>query len=166
MNKAYPPIKVEKENIEYANMLLDDYTGLISELSAILQYTYQQISKFNTDILFSKTLREIAIVEMKHLDLLGKTINLLGKKPEFKYLDKCMITYWNSSYINYESDIRKMLFYNIKTEQEAIKNYQRHIRLINDKYIKILLYRIIEDEEEHIECFKNLLKIYNKKREY
>ena len=50
-----------------------------------------------------------------------------------------------------------MLRSDIKIEEEAIRKYRYHISLINDKYIKALLYRIIEDEEVHIKCFNMLL---------
>ena len=117
------------------------------------------IDKFNTDNIFSEVLKKIAMVEMKHLELLGETIKLLGLDPKFKFIDKpCFkITYWNSSFINYDTNIKDMLISDIEIEKEAIKNYKYHISIINDKYIKKLLYRIIEDEEKHIECFNYLL---------
>ena len=46
---------------------------------------------------------------------------------------------------------------NIKKEYMAISKYEKHIAMINDKYIKRSLARIIEDEKIHIICFKNYL---------
>ncbi|HBA97944.1 MAG TPA: rubrerythrin family protein, partial [Lachnospiraceae bacterium] len=34
----YPPIKAERKNLIYANILSIDYCGAVSELSAIAQY--------------------------------------------------------------------------------------------------------------------------------
>ncbi len=159
VNKPYPTIMVERENIEYAKILLEDYSGVTGEDTAIHQYIYQHFDKFNIDKSFSDTLKQIAMVEMKHLELLGETIKLLGLDPKFKFIDKpCYkITYWNSSFVNYNTNIKEMLMSDIEIEKEAIENYKYHISIINDKYIKNLLFRIIEDEEKHIECFNYLL---------
>ena len=156
-------------NIIYANLLLKDYTGINSELTAINQYIYQHFDKFNIDSEFSETLAEISMVEMKHLELLGETIKLLGVDPKFKFIDESCnyLTYWSSSFVNYTTNVIDMLKNDIEIEKIAIKNYLNHIEIINDKFIKNLLYRIIEDEEKHIECFnlllnKELLKYDNK----
>ncbi len=159
VNKPYPKIEVEEENISYANLLLEDYAGIVSEETAINQYIYQHFDKFNINEEFSNTLSSIAVVEMKHLELLGKTIKLLGLNPVFKIKEKnCNLTYWSSSFVNYNTNIIDMLKNDIKIEEQAIQNYKYHISIINDKYVKRLLYRIIEDEEQHIKCFNMLLE--------
>lgn len=161
INKPYPEIKVENKNIMYASLLLEDYTGRVSELTSITQYVYQSFDKFDINPLFSSTLSQIAMVEMKHLELLGKTIKLLGLNPQFKIINNIPVAYWQSKYVNYSPDLKEMLKDDIKIEKEAIKNYQKDIDIINDKYIKKLLYRIIEDEKKHIECFYMLLNKVN-----
>ncbi|MBS7020456.1 MAG: rubrerythrin, partial [Firmicutes bacterium] len=64
--------------------------------------------------------------------------------------------YWNAENVNYETDIKKILEYNIHAEEEAIKKYELHLSLIHDKYIQALIQRIIIDEKEHILIFKKL----------
>ena len=158
VNKPYPKVQVEGPNIKYANLLLEDYSGMVSELSAITQYVYQKFKKFNTNEEFAETLSQIAMVEMKHLELLGETINLLGVDPKLVVKDKSnILTYWSSSFIDYTTNIVDMLVNDIKIEQEAIAKYKYDISIINDRFIKQILCRIIEDEEKHIECFKMLL---------
>lgn len=158
VDKPYPKIEVEGKNLYYANLLLEDYSGLVSELTAITQYVYQKFDKFNVNEEFSKTLSGIAVVEMKHLELLGETIKLLGVDPKFKFEDNCnLLTYWSGSFVDYTTNIVDMLKSDIKIEYDAIALYKYHINIINDKYVKRLLYRIIEDEERHIECFNMLL---------
>lgn len=159
VDKPYPEVRVERKNIEYAKLLLDDYASEVGEDRAIHQYVYQKFDKFKDNPLFSKTLSQIAMVEMRHLELLGETIKLLGVNPEFRFVDKNTnyLVYWNSSFVDYTTDIVEMLRSDIKIEEEAIRKYRYHISLINDKYIKALLYRIIEDEEVHIKCFNMLL---------
>ncbi len=163
-NKSYPEIRVERKNEYYANLLLADYSGINGELTAISQYVFQDFNYFKEYSKFAQVIGKIAMVEMRHLELLGKTIKLLGVKPEFKFKDNlsCFYLNWNSSYVNYyNTDIFSLLKLNIIKEKITIKNYKYHISIINDKYIKRLLERIIEDEQIHIECFQELIKEYN-----
>ena len=158
VDKPYPEVRVEKPNIEYAKLLLEDYSGIASELTSITQYVYQKFDKFNVDEYFSETLSRIAMVEMKHLELLGETIKLLGIEPRYITKDNNIYTYWTSRTVDYKTNISDMLYSDIKIEKEAIEKYKYDLSVINDKYIKQTISRIIEDEEKHIECFKMLLK--------
>ena len=150
-NLPYPDIKVEKENIEYAKLLMYPYASMISEDTATHLYMYQS---FILDDNIGKILENIAIVEMNHLEMLAKTINLLGLKPEYKSND----IPWTSNYINYTNNLKDILKINIEAETLAIKNYQNLIKVINDKYIKKMLERIIVDEEIHLKIFNDLYK--------
>ena len=153
VNLPYPQLKVEKENKKYAAYLLEDYAGLASELTSITQYSFQNFVKFKTLPNLSKTLENIAKVEMRHLEILGKLIFLLGETPKYAYDSKV----WTGEAVDYNLDIKKMLESDITLEKKAIASYQKHITLINDKYIKDILKRIILDEEKHLECFCILL---------
>ena len=159
VDKPYPEIKVLKKNLFYAQLLLDDYVSEASEETSIQQYIYQSFLYFDTLPELSQTLARIAMVEMRHLELLGKTIKLLGVKPEFKYVDKSKkrLSWWSSSFVDYKTNLKDMLISDIELEIKAIKSYQNHIKIIDDKYIKSLLKRIIEDEILHIKCFKEML---------
>lgn len=162
INEDYPEIKVEKENKYYADLLLLDYAGIDGELTAITQYTYQDFYFFKKYPELAKIMSKIARVEMKHLELLGKTINLLGVKPEYKFKDNSPYLYmfWNGSYVNYKTNIIDVLKDNIIGEEIAINTYSKHLNIITDKYIKRLLERIIEDEKVHIKIFKDLMNTY------
>ncbi len=157
VNKPYPKVQVERKNIKYAKLLLEDYSGINGELTEICQYIYQKFDTSDEDNTFSFVLSKIAIVEMKHLELLGKTIKLLGLNPKFINTNKGYYDYWNSSFIDYNTNKTQMLKLDIEKEKLAINNYLKDIQLIKDKYIQELLYRIIEDEELHIKCFYQLL---------
>lgn len=148
-NLPYPDIKVEKENIEYAKLLMYPYASMISEDTATHLYMYQS---FILDNNIGKILENIAIVEMHHLEMLAKTINLLGLKPEYKSND----IPWTSNYVNYNTNLKDILKINIEAETLAIKNYQNLIKVINDKYIRKMLERIIVDEEIHLKIFNDL----------
>lgn len=157
-NKQYPVVRVEKENIEYAKILSLNYAGDISEDSAIHLYTYQALILEKTHPEIAKTLKHIAITEMKHLELLGKAIHLLGLPPKYvSYTSDNIKRYWTSSFVNYTTSLKNMLKQDIKSESMAIENYRKHRETINDTYIKQLLTRIIEDEQVHLSIFQRLL---------
>ena len=162
LNLPYPEIKVEKENLYYAELLSQDYAGMVSETSASLLYSYQHFNTFDSNEEFTKIIEEVSIVEMMHLEMLGKTIKLLGKPPIYKTCEASRgdCVFWNASDINYDVDIREMLKTDIRGEMAAIKNYEHHKNIIEDKYIKELLDRIILDEKHHIEIFETLLNKY------
>ena len=153
LNLPYPEPMVEGQNIEYANLLLKDYSGAVSEFTAISLYVYQQFvceEQYNN---YAKLVGGISIAEMKHLKLLGETIKLEGIKP--MYIDNASPhgNLWSPMYINYTTYIMAMLKEDIKSEQKAIENYKYHITLIQDKHIIKLLERIILDEELHLKLF-------------
>lgn len=153
----YPEPKVEEPNRHYAEILLDDYAGYASEFTAIALYSYQH---FISDVKhrdFADLIIGIAQVEMKHLDLLGTTIYLLGALPKYRGSYTTYGQYWNGYFVNYDKDLKDMIKIDIQSEKEAIKNYKRHIEMIDDRYIKKLLERIILDEEKHIKLLKDYL---------
>ena len=145
----YPVLKVERKNIEYAEMLLHPYVGSISEDTSTHLYLYQS---FVIDDQISKTLKGIAIVEMHHLDLLARTINLLGLDPKYEINKRP----WTTQYVKYDKTLSQMMLTNIHNETLAIKNYRLLIKAIDDRYIKQLLRRIIIDEEIHLKIFNDI----------
>lgn len=160
LDMPYPKVRVEEKNPYYADLLSEDYAGIKGELTAITQYSYQHMEKFSSNIEFSKIMEEIAKAEMIHLELLGKTIKLLGKNPIYSTCEAsrgdCIM--WNANNVNYASDLRQMLKIDINSEKQAIVNYKHHLNLIDDKHIKAVLSRIILDEQHHLKIFETLLE--------
>lgn len=152
----YPEPQVTKKNRKYAELLLEDYAGKVSEDTAIHLYLYQHLILKQTHPHISKILEGIAETEMRHLELLGETITLLGVKPIFGTITNNVINYFDAEYVNYNINLYDILQININSEEEAIRNYQRNIEEIKDPYIQELLRRIIKDEELHIKIFKNI----------
>lgn len=147
----YPQIKVE-QNVAESKLLMPVYGGSASELTAVLTYSFQRyVSPKYPEI--TTALKGIAITEMHHHELLGETIYALGGYPVMGAR-----TYWNGSLVNYTLDPRKYLRQNIVAEETAILNYERTILNLTTDSVKMLLERIILDEEVHIKIFKELLK--------
>lgn len=159
VNKPYPEVKVEKENVFYANLLLQDYAGIISEFTAVSLYSFQHIVSEDKYKDYGELIGGISIIEMKHLELLGKAIKLLGRKPAFIACSCSEWEYWKASNVDYSDNIFDMIKAAMRAESEAIENYRKHLEMIGDKYIRQLIERIIMDEEYHLKLFTN---IYNK----
>lgn len=146
----YPEVNVE-ENVAESKLLMPSYGGAASELTAILTYAFQSYICIKNPEL-RRCLEGIAKTEMHHHELLGTTIYKLGGYPVMGGR-----TYWNGSFVNYTLDARKFLQQNIMAEETAIINYERTILNLKTESVKMLLERIILDEEIHIKLFKELL---------
>ena len=152
-NIPYPKLMNIRQNLNYANLLYDNFAGAEGELTAVNQYIYEHIElkKYES---FSKILLSIAIEEMQHLDLIGDLIKRLGKKPY--YIDKNK-SQWKADNIKYHfNNVYDMLLFNIESEKRAILGYKEAIKYTQNKSIKDLLERIILDEQTHLEIFNRL----------
>lgn len=151
----YPKLQNVVKNPLYARSLYDDFSGDMGELSAITQYVYEHIDN-NDDQNISRIMLSVAIVEMRHLDIVGSLIKKLGLPPHYV---NSGLTNWNSTYVKYNTgDIKETMKYNIYTEKKAIEGYRKAIRRTNNISIKRLLNRIIMDEKTHIEIFTRIMK--------
>ncbi|MBQ3755454.1 MAG: manganese catalase family protein [Clostridia bacterium] len=147
----YPEIIVE-EDLQEAKMLMPNYSGVAGELTAILTYSFQSYITLNLPDV-RKAIEGIAQTEMHHHELLGTTITKLGGFPVMGARQ-----YWNGSFVNYTLDPKKYLQQNIVAEENAIRNYEHTILNLTSPSVKMLLERIILDEQVHIEDFKELLQ--------
>ena len=153
VNKPYPKISIKCSNQYWARLIQDDYSSKGSEYTAISQYIYAHITATEDEI--AETFLGIGIVEMYHLDLLGDLLVDLGDNPVFISGDDRV---WSSDFVPYGYSTKNRIELAIDGERAAIKQYEEHIKLINDLEIKKLLCRIIEDEKLHIKIFKQLLE--------
>ncbi|OQB14365.1 MAG: Ferritin-like domain protein [Firmicutes bacterium ADurb.Bin193] len=144
----YPPARPEKPNRYYAKLISGAFAGKVSEMTAIAQYT---VHGFFTDGYpeISVGYRYIAMVENIHLEMLSMLIADLGLKPILASYEANQ--FWNGSFPVYAYDIREILRADLRGERAAIAHYKKLITQIDDRHIKELLARIIQDEEKHIE---------------
>ncbi len=154
----YPAVQVEGPNPEYARLLLDDYAGIVSEMTAITQYLFHHFDMPEELADVAQMLEDVAIVEMHHMEILAELIKLLGQPP--MYMDGQGL-FWNATYVPYLSGCPcEQLRSDIHAEQTAIETYRRHIELIDDRYIKEILARIVMDEELHLQLFSEAYEKY------
>ena len=72
-------------NRQYAELLLEDYTGMISEITAVKQYLYHYfvLKSINPEV--ADLLECVSLVEMHHMEMLAETIRLLGVSPRYRF---------------------------------------------------------------------------------
>ncbi len=153
----YPVPEKLPINPRWARVLMSDYSGKSSELTAITQYIYHHMEFDALDAGIAKCLRSIAMVEMKHLELLGECIRRLGAAPRFFSEAGERKRYWNASLINYGRRPKEMLELDLRAERQAIQNYEKTILRISDLGIKKLIRRIILDEKLHVGILEDVI---------
>ena len=157
--EPYPLPAGLSRNIRYARILQCAYSAGNSELTGIHQYTYHAIAMERESPVLSVALKEIAMVELHHLHLLGQCIMLLGLLPTFGYYQGTRRARWNSGFVQYARGPKGIIDLCVQTELQAIEFYQSAIERISDEQITVLLHRIIEDEQVHINVLEGLRDI-------
>ena len=156
---AYPPIQVSERNLRYAQLLEQDYCGAVSELSAITQYINNENRLSCEKCPVAKSILEIAMAEMMHLQKLGELIFLLGGKVDFTVKQpNGRLKMWTPAYLTLPENARQMLLADIEAEKAAIAQYRKHISMIKDSCVNDVLERIIIDEEYHIMLLHALME--------
>lgn len=156
----YPPLKVISGNDYYAEILLEDYAGVDSECTAIMQYSYHQNVNRLVDEDVVDHLGKIILVEAMHRDILAQVIYMLGTYPVYRSGTMSDRGYWSTKHVGYGRGLKEQLQNDLDMEYRSIKNYNTHIRLINDPYIKAILARIVKDEEVHVKWIQYMLEQY------
>lgn len=157
----YPQIRVECQNLAYANLLSNDYCGAVSEMSAITQYINNENRLSAMQCPLAKTLLGIAMAEMMHLQKLGEMIVLLGGQIDFTAVQQNgRKRMWTPEYLNIPTQAKQMLMADIEAEKAAISQYRMHMKMIKDSCVNAVLIRIIQDEEYHIMILRALIDGY------
>ncbi len=162
VSPPYPPID-PKPNPHYAQILMEDYAGIVSELTAITKYEYQSVVLMNTFPHFAKELSKIGMAEMHHLHILAQLIFKLGGDPRYRaHSNPTMGHFWSGQNVDYQCNFPSLIYENIQGEKQAIENYRRHLCLIQDSSVQKNIRRIILDEEHHIRIFCQALALWQR----
>ena len=146
----YPELEIDYPSSKDVKCIMDLYAGVDSELTAIIQYMYQSYIVGNKDDELHTLLEQVAMAEMKHMELLGECIVALGGTP----VTGGNRQFWNGSVVNYTKDIVSILDINIRGEEKAIALYKQAARCVDNYSVKELLERIEMDEIIHLDAFK------------
>lgn len=150
----YPEAVTEGKNLRWAQLLSSDYAGQMGELTAITKYLYQNLILEERCPELASTLRCVAMVEMHHLELLGKLIVAFGGDPTYRVGSR----WWNGVYAASPTDPAFILRQNLNAERMAVMGYRRRLEQIGDPCARKVIERIILDEEHHAKLFEEMLK--------
>ena len=151
----YPEVKVLSPNLYYAEILMNDFAGVVSEFTAINQYLYHH---FLLKQELGELLENVAITEMLHMEILADTIRKLGGNPVIRGSNSTLHgNFWSGKYIYYGTNLCEQLKADIDAEYKAIAEYKKHIDYIGDPHVQAILQRIILDEKVHIRLFSQAL---------
>lgn len=153
----YPDLSALTADYKNAQIIMPAYADAESEMTAVLQYIFQSI---NFDVAgnarFATTLEEIAIAEMKHLDLLGEALLRMGVSPVYVRRPPNKCDYYSTCNVNYATQTAAMLAADIAAETEAIRSYEQMLCKITNPTLNALISRIVLDERLHLIAFKEM----------
>lgn len=132
--------------------LLDRLNDAIArEIQVSIQYMWQHVMVRG---IWSETVgdvfKKIAIVEMKHAEVIAERLDYLGGEPTTK-----------PAPIDIGKNAREMLKINKKSEEDAIKLYREIISIADsegDHTTGKIFRDILVDEEDHHKTFSTLLE--------
>ena len=125
-----------------------------SEMSAIATYIYQSYILQDEFPAVADALKQIAIVEMTHLDLLSEAIVDFGGNPN---LTDGRGNVWTGRNVLQFRNPREILLADIRAEEKAIRDYQIAASKTCNASLAALFERIIIDEQDHIIILNELL---------
>ena len=156
----YPTVKVLSTNLNYSEILMDDFAGVVSEFTAISQYLYHHFLFKQIDKELGELLENVSITEMLHMEILADTIKKLGGNPVLRGSNSTQGDFWSGKFVYYGTNLCEQLKADIDAEYKAIDEYQKHIYYIGDPHVQAILQRIILDEKVHIRLFNQALQKY------
>lgn len=134
------------------------YASSTGELNTILQYFYHYFN-FNKQGYkeYARDLESIAIAEMLHLELLGKTIIALGAQPIYCQNPPTAFNFYSAKYVTYSRNLINMIEDDIIGEKRAIARYSKMLCRLKNEQIKKIISRILGDERLHLEKLDEIL---------
>lgn len=156
--EPFPTIKNLSADAYSLRVISTAYASPTGELNAILQYVYHSLFFKRcgyADV--ADKLVSIAVAEMQHLDLLGQTILALGAPPVFCRYPSSGFDYYSTKYVAYSRSLKFMLEDDILGEQQAISDYDKMLKKLQNVQVKEIVSRIRADEILHLETLQNIL---------
>lgn len=150
-------------DIKSARIISPAYASPDSEMNAINQYFYHhlQFNKLGYPE-YADMLENIAVQEMRHLDILGTLLLKLGTDPIFSAFPPIRNYFYSTGYVSYSKTPIKMLKDNIGLEKAAISMYAKMLERLDNEAIKNIIAHIKAQEEVHLAEFEKALIFFEK----
>lgn len=155
----YPDISGISRDVRDLKLVSQAYATSSGELNAILQYVYHSmifLSHGKKEI--SATLKDIAVGEMIHLQILGNLICALGAQPVFSAYPPAAFNFYSTKFVSYGCSLKSMIEDDICGERHAICVYEKIVPRLRSEKVKEIILRIIEDEKLHLAALTAILK--------
>ena len=174
--KMMRPVRVERPNPQYANLMQEQLGGCNGELKAAMQYLSQSFRA--EDPAIKDLFLDIGTEELSHMEMVAETINLLnGHEVDYTQIDngqiQSMVSFglnpalinssgnpWTADYVTVTGDLAADLLADIASEQRAKVVYEYLYRQIEDKYVRETIMFLLEREEAHNALFCEALNKY------
>ena len=174
--KMMRPVRVERPNPQYANLMQEQLGGCNGELKAAMQYLSQSFRA--EDPAIKDLFLDIGTEELSHMEMVAETINLLnGHEVDYTQIEngqiQSMVSFglnpalinssgnpWTADYVTVTGDLAADLLADIASEQRAKVVYEYLYRQIEDKYVRETIMFLLEREEAHNALFCEALNKY------
>lgn len=156
--EPFPSTKDISADAYSLRLISPAYASSTGELNAILQYIYHSFFFERCgykDV--AEKLVSIAVAEMLHLELLGKTILALGAPPVYCRYPNSGFNFYSTKYVAYSRSLKFMLEDDILGEKQAISDYDNMLKKLHSRQIKEIVSRIRSDEILHLQTLQNIL---------
>jgi bacterioferritin len=148
-----------KGDVKKAVEILNE--ALATEIVCVLRYMHHYFMATGVHGMSVRDeFKEHADAEREHADAIADRIQQLGGKPDFN--PKSLLERSASQYVE-GSDLSEMIKEDLIAERIVIEVYSDMIRFFgnNDPTTRILLERLLRDEEEHASDLSDLLYVIN-----
>lgn len=155
----YPAVEVTGPNPRYAGVMLSNVGGSNSEMTAVALYFYDRLVTWEVPEV-AEVFRRIDMVEMHHLEIFGELSRMLGADPRLWRRQSGRAIWWTPGYLQYTQCLGALLRVAVREEENIIRKYEEQASWIRDFHVVENLRRVIQDEEVHLEIFRELLRSY------
>jgi len=153
--RLFYPIHVERQDPAFANVLIEHYAGIDSELSSAIQYFNHRSNISNRHV--RELLGIIAAEELGHMELVAVAIKKLGGPP--LTLANAQGTPWGINHIDQSLDVINMLQVDIQAETRVGCLYKQHLEITKDLNMKKMIEFLISRGEVHKHLLKKAQKL-------
>ena len=155
---AYDLSKITNDPVS-ARIISPAYATKCGELNAVLTYSFQYtVFDFLGNTTVARQLEDIAISEMRHLNLLAKTLIRLGVTPIYTSFPQVHDMFYSSRSVNYSTAPKQMIINDIAGETRAIVMYQSMLTKLLNPNVKLIIASILQDEQKHLVVLNNILQ--------
>ena len=139
LSDPYPTITEATNDVATVRLLKKLTAGRCGEFTAANTYFYQYLILKNTYPQIASALREVALVELTHYEILSEAIVDFGGDPT---LSDGQGNVWTGRNINRQKDVRQILLDDIRAEENGIRRLELVASKVNNVSLSELILRI------------------------